>query len=101
MGQFTELKAADGQMIPAYVAQPAGQPEQQAPGPHRHLGEYHPDHPPVVAGDLPEFVVRAAVGSLGLVHGPCPGGSEPLHCGRGLPNLTSRDRKGAVNAAEA
>ena len=27
MGQFTELKAADGQMIPAYVAQPAGQPK--------------------------------------------------------------------------
>jgi carboxymethylenebutenolidase len=26
MGQFTELKAADGQMIPAYVAQPAGKP---------------------------------------------------------------------------
>lgn len=25
MGQFTELKAADGQVIPAYVAQPAGQ----------------------------------------------------------------------------
>jgi carboxymethylenebutenolidase len=27
MGQFTELKAADGQMIPAYVAQPAGKPK--------------------------------------------------------------------------
>ncbi|NML48492.1 dienelactone hydrolase family protein [Ramlibacter sp. G-1-2-2] len=27
MGQFTELKAADGQAIPAYVAQPAGQPK--------------------------------------------------------------------------
>jgi carboxymethylenebutenolidase len=27
MGQFTELKAADGQKIPAYVAQPAGQPK--------------------------------------------------------------------------
>lgn len=27
MGQFTELKAADGQTIPAYVAQPAGQPK--------------------------------------------------------------------------
>ena len=27
MGQFTELKAADGQMIPAYVAQPKGQPK--------------------------------------------------------------------------
>jgi carboxymethylenebutenolidase len=26
MGQFTELKAADGQAIPAYVAQPAGKP---------------------------------------------------------------------------
>ena len=26
MGQFTELKAADGQAIPAYVAQPKGQP---------------------------------------------------------------------------
>jgi carboxymethylenebutenolidase len=25
MGQFTELKAADGQLIPAYVAQPKGQ----------------------------------------------------------------------------
>ena len=25
MGQFTELKAADGQAIPAYVAQPKGQ----------------------------------------------------------------------------
>jgi carboxymethylenebutenolidase len=27
MGQFTDLKAADGQSIPAYVAQPAGQPK--------------------------------------------------------------------------
>ena len=27
MGQFTELKAADGQMIPAYVAQPQGKPK--------------------------------------------------------------------------
>ena len=27
MGQFTELKAADGQAIPAYVAQPQGQPK--------------------------------------------------------------------------
>jgi carboxymethylenebutenolidase len=27
MGQFTQLKAADGQSIPAYVAQPAGQPK--------------------------------------------------------------------------
>jgi carboxymethylenebutenolidase len=27
MGQFTELKAADGQSIPAYVAQPAGKPK--------------------------------------------------------------------------
>ncbi|MBC5782990.1 dienelactone hydrolase family protein [Ramlibacter sp. USB13] len=27
MGQNTELKAADGQMIPAYVAQPQGQPK--------------------------------------------------------------------------
>jgi carboxymethylenebutenolidase len=27
MGQFTELKSADGQAIPAYVAQPAGQPK--------------------------------------------------------------------------
>ena len=27
MGQFTELKAADGQAIPAYVAQPKGQPK--------------------------------------------------------------------------
>jgi carboxymethylenebutenolidase len=27
MGQFTELKAADGQMIPAYVAQPKGAPK--------------------------------------------------------------------------
>jgi carboxymethylenebutenolidase len=27
MGQFTELKAADGQAIPAYVAQPAGKPK--------------------------------------------------------------------------
>jgi carboxymethylenebutenolidase len=27
MGQFTELKAADGQKIPAYVAQPAGKPK--------------------------------------------------------------------------
>ena len=27
MGQFTELKAADGQAIPAYVAQPAGAPK--------------------------------------------------------------------------
>ncbi len=27
MGQFIELKAADGQQIPAYVAQPAGQPK--------------------------------------------------------------------------
>lgn len=27
MGQFTELKAADGQLIAAYVAQPAGQPK--------------------------------------------------------------------------
>jgi carboxymethylenebutenolidase len=26
MGQFTDLKAADGQAIPAYVAQPAGKP---------------------------------------------------------------------------
>ena len=26
MGQFIDLKAADGQQIPAYVAQPAGQP---------------------------------------------------------------------------
>src|SRR3954465_10059074 len=26
MGQFTDLKAADGQTIPAYVAQPAGKP---------------------------------------------------------------------------
>ena len=26
MGQFIELKAADGQLIPAYVAQPAGKP---------------------------------------------------------------------------
>ena len=26
MGQFTELKAADGQSIPAYVATPSGQP---------------------------------------------------------------------------
>lgn len=27
MGQFIDLKAADGQAIPAYVAQPAGQPK--------------------------------------------------------------------------
>jgi len=27
MGQFTELKAADGQVIPAYVAQPKGAPK--------------------------------------------------------------------------
>lgn len=27
MGQFTEIKAADGQSIPAYVAQPKGQPK--------------------------------------------------------------------------
>jgi carboxymethylenebutenolidase len=27
MGQFTDLKAADGQAIPAYVAQPAGKPK--------------------------------------------------------------------------
>jgi carboxymethylenebutenolidase len=27
MGQFTDLKAADGQSIPAYVAQPAGKPK--------------------------------------------------------------------------
>jgi carboxymethylenebutenolidase len=27
MGQFTQLKAADGQSIPAYVAQPAGKPK--------------------------------------------------------------------------
>jgi carboxymethylenebutenolidase len=27
MGQFTELKVPDGQAIPAYVAQPAGQPK--------------------------------------------------------------------------
>jgi carboxymethylenebutenolidase len=27
MGQFTELKAPDGQAIPAYVAQPAGKPK--------------------------------------------------------------------------
>jgi carboxymethylenebutenolidase len=27
MGQFTDLKSADGQAIPAYVAQPAGQPK--------------------------------------------------------------------------
>jgi carboxymethylenebutenolidase len=27
MGQFTQLKAADGQLIPAYVAQPAGKPK--------------------------------------------------------------------------
>jgi len=27
MGQFIDLKAADGQSIPAYVAQPAGQPK--------------------------------------------------------------------------
>jgi carboxymethylenebutenolidase len=27
MGQFTDLKAADGQAIPAYLAQPKGQPK--------------------------------------------------------------------------
>ena len=27
MGQFTEIKSADGKSIPAYVAQPAGQPK--------------------------------------------------------------------------
>ena len=27
MGQFTDIQAADGQSIPAYVAQPAGQPK--------------------------------------------------------------------------